>query len=249
MLNNYSKHDKKNFSILVDEEKLTELHNFLIKNFNKIDFSGTTSDNTQLKFRDIIDLFGYPNHNERRLLKIDIECREGMGDEEAGLSITLGNEYSFSSESVRYYLRYDNLDWGFRLDDELNKHLREFKTWYSKITIYDLTIGVPFLFFGFVMLYGSFDYVLKLCGYKGYIEYTANSTKSSSYLLFVLLVILFGAGYLLQKIRQFLFPKLFIALGKQKKAYLNRKTLSYVLFGVIALGIILNLFSSWLYNG
>ncbi len=131
MNHNYKKNERKNFSILVDERELLDFNTFLLKYFNTIEFAGKTNDNTELKFDSINDVLDYPNHKERKLESIEVSCKECIDDEKARLTISLGSQYTSFPESIQYYFRYNNIDWGFRFDDELTKHLREFKTWYA----------------------------------------------------------------------------------------------------------------------
>ncbi|MFN7013833.1 MAG: hypothetical protein ACK4ON_06145 [Bacteroidia bacterium] len=99
-----------------------------------------------------------------------------------------------------------------------------------------------------MIIYIGIDSLLKVYGQRGYLEYEEDKVKKYVDLGYIVLILTFCVGYLLQKIRQYLFPTIFIALGKQKKEYSKRETISYVVFGVIILGIIINLISSLIYN-
>ena len=103
---------------------------------------------------------------------------------------------------------------------------------------------ITILLFSFMTI----DYFMKLVGYNltdiNYYEDTKSSTSSFPVLAWMLL--LFLSTYLINLGRNYLFPVLFIALGKQVKEYNKRKTISRILFGVVVLGIIINLISNFL---
>ena len=83
------------------------------------------------------------------------------------------------------------------------------------------------------------------------IDYTAMSESNSSSRSIGLLwwIPIFLSGYIINQTRNYLFPILFIATGKQVKEYNKRKTISYILFGVVFLGVIINIISELIING
>ena len=98
----------------------------------------------------------------------------------------------------------------------------------------------------------TLDYFLKEAGLWGFtdIDYSIKSeSSSSSFPGLAWGILLFGLTYLMNLGRDYLFPILFIAIGKQVKEYNKRKTISYVVFGVVMLGVIINLISELLVKG
>lgn len=231
-----SKHQNENYPIFIDKNELISFNKFLLLNFNKVEYSGECIDNTHLKFESIDNLFEYPNHNERKLQKINIECSNSLIDEDAGLSLAIGGS---TRETVRYYFRYNSSDWGFRFDDELNKNLKEFQTWYSLFSKYIPNILVYFV----TMLIFMFFYVDLILG----ITNPVTKIEVAFKVIFPLLIC-FLIYYTFSKFTTYLFPKSFISLGKQIKEYKFRQKVSYFLFGIVTLTVILELSSSWLYD-
>lgn len=250
MFTNHRKNRSENYAILVDEEKLKELIEHLKVNFTKIEYIGRTNDNTDLKFENLSELFSYPNHRERKLIKITIDCSGNQIDSNAEISITLGTEYSSQTETIRYYLRYDDRNWGFHFDDDLQKHLRDFKRWFNPLTKLHFTIAIPILVFAVYILFLMLDYYAKYLGYSGYINYVKPTQDDNIGFVagIAQFLVLFLIGFIFDLTRKKLFPKIFIALGKQKKTHKVIRNWRYVVFTVFGLGILVNALSNWLFR-
>ena len=109
-------------------------------------------------------------------------------------------------------------------------------------------MGIPImisLLFFFVI---GVDIVLKLFEQNGFITYNRESADRSLILVYYLFGFLLLGGFLLHKIRDYLFPILFISTGKQIREYLKRKRIAYFVFVVIGLGIIINIISYFITN-
>ncbi|BDS10091.1 hypothetical protein [Aureispira anguillae] len=248
MPSNFSKYETKNHSLIINEENFTEFHQFLLKYFTSIELIGGTIDKTTIKFQDLQDLFNYPNHKERKLIHIQTSCKKGLGDDSAHLSIYLGKEFLSMNHTIRYHLDYDIQDWGFRFDDELNKFLRGFKTKSNLISKTDLILIAPL----FVALLLTF--------YIFYIDNNSHGMENSNSLEILnhkipvkVLTSFFFLGVLIsiffEKIKKYLFPHIFVALGKQKKEYLHRLKIRNLVFGVIILSLLINILSTFIYSG
>lgn len=153
--------------------------------------------------------------------------------------------YEFSDQTIKYEFNYFDLNWGFKFNDEIEELLNYFKPWYSfisKISAFQsilLLFTVLFLILiwpGFIKIYdkSKLDFIILLQSARG--------------VGFLVAIILLGFAFILNKITNYLFPKSFLALGYQLNEYKKRKNISYIIFGVIILGIILNLIASFIFT-
>lgn len=95
-------------------------------------------------------------------------------------------------------------------------------------------------------LFSSLDFFLKFYGFPGYIENSNESTEQNpnSAVGTLLWGLTFLIGFLLNRLRNYLFPVIFIATGKQLREYEIRKMISYFVFGVI----FASLFTDFIYS-
>lgn len=237
-----SKNGKLTIATLITENEITKLGNFLSVNFNNVKYKGTTKDGTIIRFTSLEDLLSYPNFDKRRLVGLDIECE----NDDKSLELTFCDERYIFPETISYSLRYDNTEWGFSFENELNERLKEFKPWYSILTCTNLTYGLPAIAVIIILAVFALDFFTKQLGYSGFLSIDYNSNTSGNLIVgYILWIPILICSFFINKIRDYLFPLIFIAIGKQKKVYENRKNLSYVLFVVIGLGIVINILSSF----
>lgn len=154
-------------------------------------------------------------------------------------------------ETANYLLTYNDQNWGFKFEDDLKNELEDLVPSYNILTYLDFTFAVPFILFGIIILYVGIDYFLKVFGLTGYSEVDLTnlpeSKSNGSWIIPVLWigVMIFG-GNLLNRLKNYLFPIIFISLGKQVNELSKRKRISNLIFGVIILGILINLISNWI---
>lgn len=245
----HTKHGSLSGASLVQETELTNFINFLGNEFDEIKYSAKTKDGTSINFDSLKELLDYPNFSKRNLVEMEILC----AGEQRSIDISFKTGmYFIIPETITYYLAYDDSKWGFKFEDDLLQELKEFKPYYSPLTYLNLTFGIPLILVGIVILYFSIDYFLKIFGLQGYLQTNVSiekNTLSSGLIGYIYGALLIFLGYLLNVSRNYLFPILFIATGKQKKEYQFRKKISYFAFGVVLLGVVINVISSLLTNG
>ena len=243
--NNQKKSDLK-IATLITEPAINNFNKFLVKNFDNIEYVGTTSDGTEITFFSVDALLSYPNFKKRSLVGLKIKC----DSDDRNLYIDISSFRRIFPETITYFLQSDNREWGFSFEDELIERLKEFKPWYNILTFTDLTLGIPFIFILFFLFILAIDYFIKLFGYSGFlsIDYNSNSTNNPivGYIVWIPILIL---CYIINIIRNYLFPLVFIATGSLKKEYNKRQQISYFIFVVVGLGIFINIISSYLTNG
>lgn len=250
LFHKHTKYGKVKVSTLIQERELKNLDEFLLKEFDDVSYKGKTKDGTSVQFESINELLSYPNFSARQLLELEIS---GAKKDERSINIEFESERGFIvPESINYYLSYNDQNWGFKFEDDLRNELKDFIPYYNFLTYLNYTFGLPILLFISLILYMTLDYFLKEAGLWGFtdIDYSIKSeSSSSSFPGLAWGILLFGLTYLMNLGRDYLFPILFIAIGKQVKEYNKRKTISYVVFGVVMLGVIINLISELLVKG
>ena len=243
----YYKNNQKKFDLkiatLITEPTINSLNQFLTKNFDNIEYVGTTSDGTEMTFCSVDSLLSYSNFKKRNLVGLKVKC----DSVDRNLYIDISCYRRIFPETITYFLQYDNREWGFYFEDELIERLKEFKPWYNILTFTNLTFGIPGIFILCFLFISAVDYFSKLLGYSGFlsIDYNSNSTNNPI-VGYIFWIPILTFCYIINVIRNYLFPLVFIATGNQKKEYAKRQKISYFIFVVIGLGIVINIISSYL---
>jgi|GEM_PF-2471165 len=245
----HSKHGELYGAVLVEESELRDFIDFLAKDFTEIGINGKTKDGTNISFSCLDEFISYSNFEKRKIVEFEVSC----SNKEHSVDIKFQNEsFFFKPKTISYYLRYNNQNWGFKFEDDLRQELKEFRPYYSFLTYLDLTFGLPLLIVAITILFVSVDYFLKVAGLSGFtnVNYSNSGNSNSSWIVGVVWWIpIYLSGYFINLLRNYLFPVLFIATGKQIKEYQKRKTIAYVCFGVILLGIAINIVSNLITKG
>ena len=242
------KHGEIKKACLIEVAEFNQFIVFLSKTFNEINYKGTTEDGTSIEFENLDDLLAFPNFHNRRLTNIELSAT----GEENSLNVNFKKRHQFiMPETINYTLTYNDQSWGFKFEDDLRNELKEFVPSYNYLTYLEFSFALPLLLFLLLISYLGLDYFLKICGFSGYtdIDLTKISEPKGSNFIGIIwgLVILIG-GSILNKIRSYLFPTIFISIGKQVKEFKKRQNIAKLLFGVILLGVLVNLLSDWLSN-
>lgn len=234
-------------SALIQEESLKEFIKFLKANFSHISLAAKTSDGTEIDFTNIEELFQYPNYTKRKLINIKIESKGDKGR----LDVRFDNNYEYriiKPEVISYYLYYSETSWGFAFEDDLVEQLKEFKPWYNYFTYFNYTMGIPCICIAGILLFFGVNFSLQSLGFSGFINNVSSSTTNPQRTIevFFIACTFVLLSYFINKIRNYFFPTLFIALGKQRKEYQKRQKILHFIFGVCALGILINIITSFI---
>ncbi|OOG78305.1 hypothetical protein [Algoriphagus sp. A40] len=239
----HSKHGEIYGAILILESELINFFSFLSQHFGEVKINGKTKDGTNISFSSLGEFTSYSNFEKRKIIEFELSCSET----DQSVDIKFQNERGiFKPKTLKYNLRYNNQDWGFKFEDDLRQELKEFRPYYNYLTFLDLTFGLPLLLAAILTFIFSLDYLLKFSGLIGFlkVEYIYTNTSQSSWIIGVAWCIpIFLFSYSLNLFRNYLFPVLFIATGKQIKEYQKKKTIAYIIFGIFLMGIVINLIS------
>ena len=234
---------------LIKKTELKDLVVFLSNDFTHIQYEAETKDGTHIEYTEFKDLLNYPNYNKRKIVGLKIIC----SNNDKSIDITFKSDiYLIKPETIKYYLRYEQQEWGFKFEDDLLQQLKDFKPYYNFLTYFNFLIAFPIFILIISFLYLGIDYILKLFELTGYtsIDYNKSSSSSngSNIVGFIIWLPIYFLGLLLNISRNYLFPHIFIALGKQEKEYLKREKIVRLVFGVVILGIIINIFAQIIIN-
>jgi len=221
-------------SLLVTDEDLLAIYRFVASKYDKVEVIANCIDGTSIETIDLQDVLSFDNPDFRRIREISIightgateRCNCGIdSDRGSSGSIILHSE---SDEQATYVTK------------ELQSRIREMKPWYDLIAqnyIWTVLAIAPFFLF-------TVPYTFRLM--IGEIQPTTSRFSTIDQINFVLVFssVIFAICWPLNKLKGFLFPKVFFQLGKQKRRYeVISKWRTFIFVGVvfaIILGVAIN---------
>lgn len=211
-------------AFLVHENDLKNLYKFLKENFNEIELSVECSDKSSFNPIDINELLEYENPNYRKITKIKFVVKSL--EQTCLLTIGTKSEEIIFSNSALIELKINDIN-NEGVFNELNKKLIDLKPWYSVLTYLDFTWLFPLIALAPLLIITIFRNLEKAIPkiYNEVNATTINQMKTASIftdsegtaVMLLILLIVISIGYFLQKFRNYLFPKIFFVIGKQKK--------------------------------
>ena len=236
-------------SIVVFPEDLRYFDDSLRKNFNKIEYEATCEDGTKIKPFSLNELLEYENPNFKRIASITINALdEKLLDD--NVEIIMGKAGSFSSDTGIARFKFKDIKQQYPIEDEVLKHIKAIRPWYYWLNKISFKLFLPLLLIGVGISLDAISLFKKLFGSIPAISASPSKfTDGESNVLTVgVFGILFIVGYLIDRSRDYLFPKYFFCIGRQQKEFERRRKITYFIFGVIILGIIINIISAVIYN-
>ncbi|WP_338792865.1 hypothetical protein [Bernardetia sp. MNP-M8] len=234
---NYKKYKRYKFAYVIEEERLNDFIDFLEnKNFENINFEVNTIDGTSIKFSNLKSLLSYENFDNRKIIDLGIDARKDKDN----LNITFeADESLFPNSEISYYFSYNNQDWGFKFDDDLDTRVKEFHAGflYNIFTKWYFIFLLNAIFFLVIIVFGSIYF-----------------NTIPTYLSFIIGMMSFGtlSLFALSKFRLAFFSRSIIALNRQKIKYVrmkkNIKTAINILFVVIILGLLVSIGASYIFS-
>lgn len=219
-------------SLLIQEEELRGLARFIHEKFQEIRIAADCIDGTTLDTTDIEQILAFENLNYRKIKAITIDASSPK--ESISIKICTASapaEFSVKSQSDANAVFYS---------DEVLKRLKEMKP------SYDIFARVSFqkIFFSFWLGLGGLIGILQMSG-----KLPPAQPKFSTIDIInhgtILLAAVYGVGYVLDRFRIWLFPKVFFVIGKQKKT-LERMLTYRKIVPTLALGIIASIIAALL---
>lgn len=244
-----------NKAVYVRHEELRYLHEFLTNSFSNVSYSANCIDDSTIHFNNIEELLSFENPNFRKIRSLEI-----YGDNEDGeskfykpyltyknnLRIILGDKHMTSTISYKFNL--NDLDTANRLENELKLRLKEFRPWYWFLAKFNFVLGISAAWFILSMLTGILSIQEKI--EKMPIQKTSPDLSLNEHLVIIFagIALIYSISYPLNKIKEYVFPKTVIELGRQKKRNNNRHQVIYLIFIGVFLALLLNVLGGFIYD-
>ena len=247
--------------LLIRVEEIHYLDKFLSDNFETVKYAAGCVDGTKFLSESLDDLLEYENPSFKRVdsLNINATSEESL---KAELRLYIGYVIDFSEslvgeflrstpqrDTAGFELRYADINWGIRVERELIERLEEFRPWYWWLNKVQFTWALPLSLSVLSLVLNGISLIQKLSG-----TYTPGSSSieltsgEGLVLMLVAFLALFGVGVVIDSLRDYLFPGLFFCLGKQAEEFKRRQRVASLIFGVIILGIILEIVGGFVAN-
>lgn len=238
-------------ALVVRQGDLEYLDASLRKEFSDIRYGTRCEDGTVLRPENLRELLDYENPNFRRLASITVEASSGspLGDH---LEIRLGKADFSLNATGEATLRLHSLDKQQRLEQEIAGRIRDMRPWYSFFTRLPFAVLFPAALLGLVLAINVVSVIQKLRG-----TYITQPSQPSSVTLtenesYVMQLGVFGilalVGHVFDRFREYISPRVFFCIGKQQHEFKKRQKIVHVIFGVILLGVLINIVSAIIWS-
>jgi len=236
-------------ALLIDEKNLRELLKFISEKYEKVEIIVKCNDGSSLETEDIEEILSFENSNYRKIISITIT---GRNSPEEKLSFSIINDLSkdiisigspFFEPTAEYTVISKKEEIAKFNSDKLIQYLSEIKpSFFYDIFSRTTLLSIIALFWGIV----SIIYWAKVI--FGVISRTSSNVSGieafSVTLIYCVALILIT--YPFDLLRQWLFPRVFLLLGKQKK---NMKTIENWrknIFTVLILGTLASVIAGFI---
>lgn len=236
-------------AILVTPDDLTHLEDFLKKHFSELAYSVTCEDGTRLEPTNLQDILDYENPTFRRIATIVIVASDGTASGDR-TEISIGKVGIILAGTQSISFRFADVKRQQPIEEEVILRLRAMRPWFWWLSRIPFYVLLPAALVGMSFFLNAASIIRKLRAA------TASAPTSPSLftesegqtMTVVSIVALLVIGSILDRFRDYLFPRCFFLIGRQVKEYGQRKTISSIIFGVIILGILINIASSLIYQ-
>lgn len=236
-------------ALLIKPDDIKYLEQFLSSNFEVVEYIARCVDGTKIPFFSIEEILDYENPSFKRITSLEIEARSRKASN-TYLDLKIGVVSSFIFDSTaQFMLMYKDLNWGIKIEQELIDRIKGLRPWYWWLKKVSFAIILPSIPFLASMWINSISLIQKLRG--TYVPrpkpsaYEFNSNEGFIFAVMVAIVLIaIGAG--LDRIINYLFPKVFFCFGKQAAEFSRRQKITSWIFGGIIFAIILGITINWL---
>lgn len=225
-------------SLIVSENDLNSIFDFLKSKYNSVQLMGDCNDGSSLETGDVDEILRFENVSYRKFTSIRIKATSGIDD-----VFSLGI-YSDRYKTSEIYLYSKNDERALFISQEIQKRLTEMKPaydWIARISILFATITI----LSIVGLVLSGAEILGMREAVHGAEITIYDFFNRTVLLGLLILI---ATYPIDMLRKYLFPKVFILIGKQKTLMETIKKWRSFIFITLLASTFLGIGVNWLSN-
>lgn len=235
---------KKKKAIILSPQRIKDLHNFILKNCERVEYTAVTAANTRISFENIEELLAYDNFKTRRITELEITGYVGRS---RIITVYIAN---WNLLSVTNYGTTVRCDYQLPSVEAETLFLHAFEEWYSMCIASYWLLG-KFSINGALLLPGAFIWFLRLMFGGTFIEIDYGNIALLSALAIFCVV-----GFMLAKIINYidthflgsLFPAIVFLWGEEEKRYEKWGTFrSNLLWGII-IALLLGLLTNFLYD-
>jgi hypothetical protein len=227
-----------NHALLVDEDELQSLCDYLATKYDKLKLIASCVDGTTLEASAAEDILQFDNPTARKITDLTVDASNSFEDR-VSVDINGGNLLGGGSFTIKSLKDEDALI----ISTEILSRFEEMKPWYDILARYKITyflLGV--LIFALI---GS-----SIGAEFGLIPKSSSQNTPEQWVIgFVIAFILISIGIWINAFQRYLFPRVFFLIGKQKRTMERVIAVrKYVFSGVIlaiVVGIIANILSSF----
>jgi hypothetical protein len=228
-------------SLLIDSDDVFSLYSYIVSKYKGVEITGNCNDGSQLETNDIQDLLQFENLNHRKIVSISFYARNDTNEYHEKFALSI-KDSTFSSAELD--LSSNNDEKALIISQEIQKRLAGMKPAYDWIARVPLPVAL--LVFGFVVISfigtGIFLGVIHLVNAEK--AFGVGDTISFMFSLAIYIVVVLP----LEKLRKFLFPKVFFLIGKQKKTMETIHFWRNLIFGTVIGAILIGLIVNWISN-
>ncbi len=232
-------------AMLVDENNLSDLFKFISEKYEKVEIIAKCNDGSLLETKDIEEILSFENPNYRTITSITITGRNSP-EEKLSFYIIINN---FSWDIISLDLPFFGSTAEFTIVSE-QEEIAKFNSDRLKQLLLELK---PSFFYDFLARTSFLSIIVLLWGTLSIIHWgkvifgviSSTSPKLSGleainiglFLAFAVIVITCPFDLL----RNWLFPKVFLVLGKQKKNMKTIQNYRTIIFVVLILGVVISI--------
>lgn len=237
-------------ALVIGKEELLKIFGLIAEKYEKIEISAKCSDKTILKSKDINDIIRFENHNFRKIESISIRgfhfgLKNSSVEEYLFLTIVNKDYISTTAEISVSSKKEKDLNYILGKLDELFLGAKPWYNFLTKISVFwSLFFPLLSIICGVVAILYLY---LKLTG--KILQDTSKlnlSTAEQLLITMIIICLLYIICYPIDKLRRWLFPKLFFLLGRQKKTMEKIESVRKVLFIVICIGLVVSILAGLL---
>lgn len=228
---------EKKYSIIVNEVELRTLVNFLFAQYSAIKIVARCNDGSTINTSELEDIINFENSKTRKIENLDLNF--GKSYESGGIVEFFGDRIF---TSCRFTVREDDDAKALKVSKEIEHRLDECKTWYSFLRRFSLSLILLAIYLLFRISYLWFQ--VATSSYKSSPQISVLDLFNITALIIPFLLLFFLGIYYLEKAWNWMFPKVWFDIGKQKTELQKRVKIRGWIFGGVIVTLVLGIVAS-----
>lgn len=250
-------------SLVITDDCLRRIFDLIKEYYTHVEVNAECLNGLTIETDNIDDILSYENRSHNKLLMIRYVCfsiRENEHNPQAkeilGIKIGSTSFLFWNSETVQLAIESESEKDIKHLADKIEEYLIECRPWYNiLVTINFLEIlgysVITFIFLVITILIFLPDTTIHLLISSFFAGYLLNFFLIIiAFIMYTFWVISYPPFSIFKRLRQFnnfLFPKLFFLIGKQKEQYKKIEGVRNLVLVSVILAVVVGLFTNWLF--